>query len=65
MADESNRNDVRGAGATGGSGLTRRHVLRGGLALAASIGISSTGLSAAAGLQAIPLRGQIIKETRI
>jgi hypothetical protein len=35
MADESTPNDVRGAGATGNSGLTRRGVLRGGLVWAA------------------------------
>ena len=41
MTNESDRNVVRGAGAEN-SGLTRRDILRGGLALAASIGIPST-----------------------
>jgi hypothetical protein len=48
MADESNRNDVCAAAATGSSGLTRRDLLGGGLALAVSIGVPSTGFSAAA-----------------
>src|SRR5207344_1497120 len=47
MADEANANDARKAGATEVGRLTRRDMLRGGLALAASIGILSTGLSIA------------------
>src|SRR6185436_4114532 len=47
MADEANPNDARKAGATEVARLTRRDMLRGGLALAASIGIPSTGLSIA------------------
>ena len=47
MADEANANDARKAGATEVARLTRRDMLRGGLALAASIGIPSTGLSIA------------------
>src|SRR6266850_6462433 len=47
MADEANANDARKAGATEVARLTRRDILRGGLALAASIGIPSTGLSIA------------------
>jgi hypothetical protein len=65
MADESNRNDVRGAGATGSSGLTRLDILRGGLALAASIGIPSTGLSAPAPPASNPACRQIIQEIGI
>src|SRR5882672_8857216 len=47
MADEANANDARKAGATEVARLTRRDMLRRGLALAASIGIPSTGLSIA------------------
>ena len=47
MAAEGNPNDARKAGATEVSLLTRRDMLRGGLALAASIGMPSTGLSIA------------------
>src|SRR6267142_2833868 len=47
MADEANANDARKAGATEVARLTRRDMLRGGLALAASIGIPSIGLSIA------------------
>jgi non-heme chloroperoxidase len=47
MAAKANPNDARKAGATEVSLLTRRDMLRGGLALAASIGIPSTGLSIA------------------
>jgi len=65
MADDSNRNDVRGAGATGNSGLTRRGVLGGGLALATSIASLAQDFRRPHGLQAIPLRRQIIKETCI
>jgi non-heme chloroperoxidase len=47
MTAEANPNDARKAGATEASLLTRRDMLRGGLALAASIVVPSTGLSIA------------------
>jgi non-heme chloroperoxidase len=48
MTDESKRDEVQAAGATGTSGLTRREILQGGLVLAASVGIASARLSAIA-----------------
>jgi non-heme chloroperoxidase len=65
MADEPNRNDARGAGATESSGLTRRSVLRGSLALAASIGIPSIGLSRTRKAAGNPASQRIIQEKRM